>query len=144
MTPQIGSCVLVAFVGNDLAEELEAVSDEAAVERALAALELRFPAAREAFLSGFMTRWCQDPFARGSYTSLVQGSRESDYDAIAEVCSLLCIQSKADGAVCVTQPLHEGRVRFAGEGTMRYDHSTVHGALMSGYREADAIWKAIV
>ena len=63
------------------------------------------------------TRWNQDPMAYGSYSSVAVGSLGGeDYDIMAE--SL------------------DSRVFFAGEATTRKYPATMHGALMSGLREA--------
>jgi monoamine oxidase len=63
-----------------------------------------------------VTRWAGDPLAGGSYSFLRVGSSSDDRAALAA-------------------PLAE-RVFFAGEATHRDHASTVHGAYLSGQREA--------
>lgn len=66
-----------------------------------------------------VTRWNGDPFARGAYSFAGVGSTEKDHEAMA-------------------QP--EGqRLFFAGEHTHEKYRATVHGAYLSGIREADRI-----
>jgi monoamine oxidase len=67
-------------------------------------------------LAWHVTRWASDPLAGGSYSFLRVGSSLDDRDALAT-------------------PLAE-RVFFAGEATHRDHASTVHGAYLSGLREA--------
>lgn len=64
-------------------------------------------------------QWASDPFAKGAYSFVTVGNSSSDYDVIA-------------------QPV-ENRVFFAGEATNRDFRATVHGALLSGRREAQRI-----
>lgn len=65
------------------------------------------------------TRWSQEPHIGGAYTFVPNGGRSADLDAVA-------------------QPLNN-RIFFAGEHTHRDYRGTVHGAYLSGVREADRI-----
>lgn len=75
-----------------------------------------------------MTRWRTDEWARGSYSYVAVGSTGVDYDYMA---APVCAPSAPKG----TQPT----LFFAGEHTMRNYPATVHGALLSGLREAGRI-----
>jgi monoamine oxidase len=66
-----------------------------------------------------ITRWAHDPFAYGSYSYTPVGASSEDYEALAE-------------------PV-EDRLFFAGEATYRERPATVHGAYLSGIREAKRI-----
>ena len=66
-----------------------------------------------------VTRWMSDPHTRGSYSNLPVGSSYEDYDTLAE-------------------PIAD-RLFFAGEATNRVHSATVHGAFLSGVREASRI-----
>ena len=68
-----------------------------------------------------ITRWAQDAFAYGSYSYIPVGSSGSDYAAFAE-------------------PIDD-RLFFAGEATHRQYPATVHGAFLSGLREAARIMR---
>ena len=67
-----------------------------------------------------VSRWASEEFTRGSYSYLPVGSSPADYDTIAEPVA--------------------GKLFFAGEATIQY-YATVHGAFLSGLREAERIAK---
>ncbi|MCP4437897.1 MAG: FAD-dependent oxidoreductase [Aureispira sp.] len=67
--------------------------------------------------------WMNDPYAGGSYSFLPVGVTGDVYDELAK-------------------PI--GRLLFAGEATMRGFSATVHGAYMSGIREAERVLEIII
>jgi len=68
-----------------------------------------------------ITRWAADPFTLGAYSSIPPRASGKDYDTLAA-------------------PVGD-RVFFAGEATSRTYPATVHGAFLSGEREARRISK---
>ncbi len=66
-----------------------------------------------------ITRWSGDRYSRGSYSHLPVGATADDYDQMAA-------------------PVGE-RLFFAGEATNSRFPATVHGALLSGIREANRL-----
>ncbi|KAJ6724412.1 FLAVIN MONOAMINE OXIDASE [Salix viminalis] len=68
------------------------------------------------------TRWGGDPFSYGSYSHVRVQSSGNDYDILAENVG--------------------GRLFFAGEATTRQYPATMHGAFLSGLREASRILSA--
>lgn len=95
-----------------------------------------------------MTRWRQDEYSRGSYSYVAAGSSGNDYDFLAAAVS------PARNGPLVPRYIHtysvvlspitlsyigRPRVFFAGEHTMRNYPATVHGALLSGLREAGKV-----
>jgi len=108
-----GTPLLVGLRAAGTARDREVLSDGAAVEQVRAALDLPEPT------GALVTRWAADPFARGSYSFLAVGSSPDDQRALAE-------------------PVGE-RLHFAGEATQEEFFATVHGAYLSGLREAERI-----
>lgn len=76
-----------------------------------------------------VTRWKSDPWARGSYSFVSVDSTGNDYDDLAEP-----IVPKSSNSTTQVP-----RVFFAGEHTIKNYPATVHGALLSGLREARKI-----
>lgn len=105
--------LLVGLRGGANARAREADSDQQTVGEVLAALRAPDP------VGVLVTRWAADPYARGSYSFLAVGSSPADQQALAE-------------------PVAD-RVAFAGEATHPEFFATVHGAYLSGLREADRI-----
>lgn len=68
------------------------------------------------------TKWGRDPLCRGSYSHIKVGSSGRDYDILAENVG--------------------GSLFFAGEATNRQYPATMHGAFLSGLREASRILHA--
>ncbi|KAH6921823.1 hypothetical protein HPB50_005368 [Hyalomma asiaticum] len=76
-----------------------------------------------------VTRWRADPWSRGSYSFVATGSSGNDYDILAAPVT------PSSNHVTPALP----RLFFAGEHTIRNYPATVHGALLSGLREAGRI-----
>jgi len=121
-TPTSGAPLLAALVSGEAARLLEQESPEAAVERTLAALRDLFAPKGITVpppLAALRTKWAADPLARGSYSSIAVGASGADYDALAAPVG--------------------GSLFFAGEATCRKHPATMHGAVLSGLREAAGI-----
>ena len=116
--------VLSTFISCSNATHIESLKDQdagAIVHRALTSwlgLEPPPPAAVH------VTRWASDPFSRGSYSHMITAM--SDHEHREE------FQRPVRGS-------NGGELRFAGEHTSTNHFATVHGALLSGWREADSI-----
>ncbi len=116
-TPHAGSPTLVCFTGGTFSQESrESMTEEQIVagtlENLAAALGREVPAP----IATAVTDWHNDPFSMGSYSYLPIGSSTDAFAAMAE-------------------PV-DGRLLFAGEHTANDHYQTVHGALISGLREA--------
>lgn len=125
--------VLLALVAGEAAAIMENVSDDVVVGRCIAVLKGIFgngsvPQPKETVV----TRWRADPWSRGSYSYVATGSTGNDYDILATPVSP---PSGMQGGQPSTLP----RLFFAGEHTIRNYPATVHGALLSGLREAGRI-----
>lgn len=110
--------VLVGFAGGRFARSIEKLSDQEIAEQAAVVLRGIFGKKAEKPTGIKVTRWLSNPFAYGSYSILPPGVQGEAYDALAK-------------------PV--GRLLFAGEATNRDHPATVHGAFLSGLREARRI-----
>ncbi|XP_033116780.1 lysine-specific histone demethylase 1A-like [Anneissia japonica] len=124
--------VLLALVAGEAAQIMENVSDDVIVGRCLAVLRGVFgqtavPQPKETVV----TRWRADPWSRGSYSYVAAGSSGSDYDLMATPVT--------HAPVAGSQTTNLPKLFFAGEHTIRNYPATVHGALLSGLREAGRI-----
>ncbi|CAN6479894.1 unnamed protein product [Victoria cruziana] len=121
-----GGPLLIALVAGESAIKFEDMPPSDAVRRVLEVLRGIFtPKGIEVPdpIQAVCTRWGKDKFTYGSYSHVAVGSSGDDYDILAE--SVGC-----------------GRVFFAGEATNRRYPATMHGALLSGLREAANISRA--
>lgn len=119
-----GFPALSCFVSCANALHMETLSDDdagALVQRALTCWLGDRPPAPKAV---HVTRWAQDEYSRGSYSHMIAGLSETRH---RDVCGRHIVGAR--GAV----------VRFAGEHTSHNHFATVHGALLSGWREAEAM-----
>nr|XP_019552721.2 possible lysine-specific histone demethylase 1-like [Aedes albopictus] len=145
------SPVLLALVAGQSAAIMENVSDDVIVGRCIAVLKGIFgnssvPQPKETVV----TRWRADPWARGSYSFVSVGSSGSDYDLLAAPVTprfggLGGINGGGSHSGTNGNDDDDGskadipRLFFAGEHTIRNYPATVHGALLSGLREAGRI-----
>ena len=111
--------ILVALVRGRHAQRLEQMPPERAAGLAFKTLKRAFGSAIPEPESFAVTAWQRDPFARGAYSHVPPNARRLDYGLIARSV--------------------RNRLFFAGEGTLSTYPATVHGALMSGEREAQRI-----
>lgn len=116
----------MALVAGESAIKFEMISPVETVERVLEILRqiftpigIRVPDPVEVVC----TRWGKDRFTYGSYSHVAVGSSGDDYDILAE-------------------SVGDGRVFFAGEATNKRYPATMHGAFLSGLREAANISRA--
>ncbi|XP_029926477.1 peroxisomal N(1)-acetyl-spermine/spermidine oxidase [Myripristis murdjan] len=119
--------VLCGWIAGHESEYMETLSEQE-VTHAVTQLIRRFTgnptiAPRRILRS----QWFHDPWTCGSYTYLGVGCSAQDLDNLREPLPTKGAQAK---------PL---QVLFAGEATHSHYYSTVHGALLSGWREADRL-----
>lgn len=123
--------VLLSLVAGEAASIMENISDDLIIGRCLAVLRQIFgnsqvPAPKEVIV----TRWRSDPWTRGSYSFVSVESSGKDYELLGEPISPQTNSSESSKVP---------RVFFAGEHTCKNYPATVHGALLSGLREARKI-----
>ncbi|CAD6266086.1 unnamed protein product [Miscanthus lutarioriparius] len=120
-----GGAVLIALVAGEAALEFEKVDPVVSLHRVLGILKGIYGPKGVSVpdpVQSVCTRWGSDPFCSGSYSHIRVGSSGADYDILAESVN--------------------DRLFFAGEATNRAYPATMHGALLSGLREASKIRRA--
>lgn len=120
--PSTGQPLLVGFNAAAAADRLEHLDDRATTASAMEALRAMFGSGVPDPTGSQITRWRQDPFARGSYSFNAVGTRARDRRALFGVD-------------------WDGRLQFAGEATSHDHPGTAHGALMTGIAAANAVLK---
>ncbi|KAL4554994.1 hypothetical protein LXL04_037604 [Taraxacum kok-saghyz] len=119
-----GGPVLVALVAGEAAKTFESTRPEVLLHRVLDVLKgIYNPKGIEVPnpIQSMCTKWGTDPLSRGSYSHVRVHSSGSDYDILAENI--------------------QNRLFFAGEATNRQHPATMHGAYLSGLREASRIFQ---
>lgn len=117
--------VLVALVAGEAAQLFESTDPASSVHHVLSILRgiygpkgVQVPDP----IQSICTRWGADPLSYGSYSHIRVKSSGKDYDILAENVG--------------------GRLFFGGEATTRQYPATMHGAYLSGLREASRILQA--
>lgn len=119
-----GMPVLVAFTSGCFGRWLAAQDDATTVAHTLDVLRRMFGSAVAPPAGVRITRWGRDPFSLGAYSHVPVGAMGADYDRMAEPVA--------------------GKLLFAGEATHRQFPATVHGAYLSGQREARRLLQGTV
>ncbi|WNC13648.1 FAD-dependent oxidoreductase [Brevibacillus brevis] len=114
-----GQPVLLASFTAQAAAELEKWSDEQITEHAMAALVRQYGDSIPHPTASKSTRWASDPFARGSYSYHSAVTSGEDMRILGESVN--------------------NRLFFAGEATNPDNCASVHGAYLTGLREAQKI-----
>lgn len=117
-----GGSVLVALVAGEAARSFEYTGPSTLLHRALSVLRgIYGPKGVDVPnpIQSICTRWGGDPLSYGSYSHVRVQSSGSDYDILAESVGSCLF--------------------FAGEATNRQHPATMHGAYLSGLREASCI-----
>lgn len=136
--PVSGHPVLLLFLGAHAGEALETLTDDQARDWAHGVLSRAFlslpgsPASAPEPVSCHVTRWRSDPFARGSYSYVPVSTPSAKGDPATPL-----------DMVELSRPLWDGRLGFAGEHTEMDHFASVHGALLSGWRDAKRVKAAL-
>ena len=155
-----GKPILIAFNSGLAALHADKASTDTLLHTALSKLRRMFgTAAVSPLVDSYVSRWGSDKYARGSYSYVKIGSSGHDYDLLAHPLSLpslrdadRIITSRAKNMPALVQQLQHRpygeewngwRVFFAGEATCRNYPATVHGALLSGLRDAAAMMNVL-
>ncbi|UEA61159.1 FAD-dependent oxidoreductase [Gordonia otitidis] len=120
LTALHGQPTLLTFAAGPCALAIRDWSDAQIVASVLDSLREIYGAAVTDPVRSDVTRWQDDPYARGSYAYMTVGSTTADHDDLAT-------------------PLGGGVLQLAGEATWTDDPATVTAALESGRRAASNI-----
>lgn len=115
--------ILWAANTSSFARNFEAKSDADSVAAMMDVLRKMFGSSIPDPTGAAITRWASDPFSLGSYSFMKVGATFDDYRSLAA-------------------PV-EDQLFFAGEATNDKYPDTVHGAYLSGLREAKNVLRAI-
>lgn len=118
----VGQPILLCFVPGEQARKYERLSDEENVQLAMDDLRAIFGPEIPDPVAHQLTRWAQDPWAKGAYVYCPVGARGDDIERLAKPVEKVLF--------------------FAGEATDVDNLATVTGAFCSGLREADHILSA--
>jgi len=110
---------LVGFYSGDYGRSIADLPDGVIVDRLAAVVGEMAGQTGPSPTDAYVTRWKQDPYALGSYIYLPVGASAADIDALAA-------------------PVGE-RLLFAGEATSNGYNGFVHGAILTGIREAERL-----
>ncbi|GAA0493892.1 flavin monoamine oxidase family protein [Microbacterium aurantiacum] len=119
LTDLHGEPTLLTFAAGPAGVGIRDLSDREVGEAAAGPLRRLYPGGYVDPIHVRVTRWWEDPFARGSYAYMRVGSTTADHD---------------DLATPVGDVLH-----LAGEATWTDDPATVTAALCSGHRAAERV-----
>lgn len=119
LAQDFGKPYLLAFNAAEFGQKLEAFSDAEIIEDAMLVLRSAYGDDVPEPTSYLISRWHSDPYSRGSYSFLRQGGRPEHREDLADTVA--------------------DKLFFAGEATSTRFPATVHGAYMSGLREAKKI-----
>jgi len=114
-----GRPILVTIVAANNAKRFEEETKEETMERCVKTLVLLFGEVAQRPVNYEVTNWGEDRFALGSYSYIARGSTIEDMEALAK-------------------PVNDS-LFFAGEATNPQYPASVHGAYLSGIREARRI-----
>ncbi|MCX2982515.1 FAD-binding protein [Halieaceae bacterium IMCC14734] len=119
LQPVTGEPVLLAFNGGEVALQMEGGTDADVLAEAMGVLRSIYGEYVPEPMDYRITRWAADPFSYGSYSALAMGATP---------------EMRCDLAAPI-----DNRIFFAGEATHSQHPATVHGAFLSGVREAELI-----
>jgi monoamine oxidase len=115
--------ILLGFNAGKYGKDIENLSDKALISDGMLTLQKAYGKTIPSPKSYLITRWNADPYAKGAYSFIRIGASSKDYDELAK-------------------PVNN-KLFFAGEATSSKYAATVHGAFLSGEREAKNIMSAI-
>ncbi len=116
-----GTPALMAFAFGDYATDTESLSDEQISAQIMKHLRAMYGNSIPNPKKLLRTKWKQNPYAFGTYSYATNGTTTEDFNTMAKEVN--------------------NKLFFAGEHTSKDYRGTVHGAYLSGIREAEKIAK---
>lgn len=110
--------ILMAYYGGDAAYQLKDFDNPSLINRFIDELSYIFGGSMVELVDAHVQKWEEDPFTFGSYSYIARDCTIQDIDNLASPSQ---------------------RVFFAGEATHREFPATIHGAYLSGEREAKRV-----
>ena len=118
--PGGNSGILVGLAYGDFAREIERMSKNEVINKAIGQLQKMVPTISvDDVIDVYITRWASDPMAQGAYIHIPPNGAMGDCENLSRSIS--------------------DRLFFAGEATNQIYFGTVHGAYLSGMRAAQEI-----
>ncbi len=114
--------VIMAFAAGKFGQSLENNSDEDVTQRVMKILQIMYGNNIPNPSGLIRTKWHNDPFSFGSYSTMPVGTKAADRDILAQRVKNLF---------------------FAGEATSKNYPATVHGAFLSGIKAAEDLQKKL-
>lgn len=121
----VGAPTLFAFPSGQFGRNHSSVAPALATARVLQIVEEVTGSSLPTPVDSIVTNWAADPYARGSYSFIPTTGRRGDQKKLGK-------------------PIGGRRVLFAGEATEPNYYGTVHGAMLSGIREAERLLRGAV
>jgi monoamine oxidase len=115
--------ILLGLNFGKYASQLEKLSDDEVKNAGMKVIKTMFGKDAQEPVGILVSSWIKDPLAGGAYSYTPPDGDLRDYDILAEP------------VMVGTHP----RVFFAGEATTKFNPATVHGAYISGIREANRL-----
>lgn len=130
-TTRPGSNVLQVWFQGNKSLEIEKTTPQELEKQCLAAIkEYTCLESLPPIVNVEKTQWGTNPWTRGSYTYLSKAACGSDFDTLA---------SPLPGESSGCKEASALQLMFAGEATHRQFYGTVHGAYLTGIREAERL-----
>ena len=132
-TTRPGANVLFSYFRGDESLQIESTSPQEVGKQCLEAIKTCTTLeSLPPIVNVERTQWATNPWTRGSYSFVSKAASGSDFDTLAS--PLPCKSSGTEGVPAL-------QLMFAGEATHRYFNGTVHGAYLTGVREAERLLK---
>lgn len=138
-----GKPILLGINSGDYAYELDYKPDYDIKKEAMDVLEKIYKKKTLQPIDIIVSRWHSDPFTKGTYSYTPKNADLCDYDRIAEPSPApeKDVRMSVEGKIFLKQIQMRKfpRVFFAGEASSKYYPATVHGAYITGIREASRL-----